>query len=71
MYQVLDGAPVTTASGKIVIPKRGNAFVVQMAERYAIVIACLAPIIVTAREFDRLVVRGQLRAKSGWEARIV
>jgi hypothetical protein len=61
MYQVLDGAPVNTVSGKTVTPPRGTASVVRMAERYAIVVGSLGPIVVTAREFDRLLFEGQLR----------
>ena len=61
MYQVLDGAPVKTSSGRTVVPPHGNAAVVRMAERYAIVVGSLEPIIVTANELDRLIVEGQLR----------
>ena len=61
MYQVLDGAPVKTCSGRTVFPPRGSASVVRMAERYAIVVGNVEPIIVTAGEFNRLIVEGQLR----------
>jgi hypothetical protein len=61
MYQILDGAPVNTANGRIVTPPRGNAIVVPLAKRYAIVVGNRGPIIITACEFDRLIFEGQLR----------
>jgi len=61
MYQVVDGAPVRTSSGRTITPPRGTASVVRMEDRYAIVVGQVEPIIVTAGEFHRLMVEGQLR----------
>ncbi len=59
-YQVLDGAPVTNVAGARAVLSLGDAEVHHTAEGFVIAVGGVAPVTVSASEFERLIVEGQL-----------
>ena len=59
-FQTLDGEPVATTSGTLVVLPVGEADVHRVADGYAIEVQGIEPITVSAGELDRLIAEGQL-----------
>jgi hypothetical protein len=59
-YQVLDGAPVTDVAGARAVLTVGDAEVHHTADGFVIAVSDVAPVTVSAAEFERLIVEGQL-----------
>ena len=59
-YEALDGAPVTTTDGTLLVMPMGVAAVHHGSDGFAIAVGDAEPIVVPAGEFERLVAEGQL-----------
>jgi hypothetical protein len=59
-YQVLDGTPVTNVAGARAVLTVGDAEVHHTAAGFVIAVGEVAPVTVSAAEFERLIVEGQL-----------
>jgi len=59
-YEALDGAPVTTTDGTLIVMPMGVAEVHHGSDGFAIAVGDAEPIVVPAGEFERLVAEGQL-----------
>ena len=59
-YEALDGAPVTTTDGTLMVMPLGVAAVHHGSDGFAIAVGDAEPIVVPPGEFERLVAEGQL-----------
>ena len=59
-YEALDGAPVTTAAGTLIVLPMGVAEVHHSSDGFSIAVGDAEPIVVSADEFERLLSEGQL-----------
>ena len=59
-YEALDGAPVATTDGTLVVMPLGVAEVHHGSDGFAIAVGDSEPIVVPPGEFERLVAEGQL-----------
>ena len=59
-FEALDGAPVTTTDGTLLVMPMGVAEVHHGSDGFAIAVGDAEPIVVPPGEFERLVAEGQL-----------
>jgi hypothetical protein len=60
IFQTLDGEPVATTSGTLVVLPMGEADIQRVAGGYAIEVIGTDPVVVPVGEFERLLSEGQL-----------